>query len=302
MKNVRTVSERRFSLLVALRRGHLTARQMLDMPAYRELDPANGQRYLERDIQVLRESGYRIDIDAENRYILADQNILVDGTDVEMSILRSLLGSKATSHALAFAQSAVTKLLSSGEARAGESRLAARLPRGDAALAIAPAIQRACRIAFDYRSTSSRAASRRVVEPMRLEVHLDAFYLRGYQVSSDSGSGVGMRLFKVDRIVGKVELLDEPITHEAPASFPTTFTPVDAVVRTSRELPLASRASEVRQADGGYELILTAVDRAELYEDLFFYGLDARLVGPPELVADFEARVAHLASLGGEHD
>lgn len=302
MKNERTATERRFSLLVALRRRQPTARQLLSSPAYRDLDAAHAQRYLERDLQDLRASGYRIDVDADNRYILVDQNILVDGTDVEMSLLRSLLGSRDASVMLASAKSAVTKLLSWGETDTEDFWLAARLPHGDCALTIAPAIQRQCRIVFEYRPTSSQVPTRRVVEPMRLEIHLDAFYLRGYQVSSESGSGSGMRLFKLDRIAGKVEVLDEPITHDAVDAFLTTFTPVDAVVHTMRELPLASQAVQVRELDGGYELTLEGVDRAQLYEELFFYGLDARLVGPPDLTADFEGRVAHLARLGGGDD
>ncbi|WP_406712492.1 helix-turn-helix transcriptional regulator [Trueperella pyogenes] len=300
MKESRTVSERRFSLLVALRRGHPTIRDILAMPAYSGIAPANAQRYVERDLEELRVLGYQIDVDSEHRYILADHNISVDGSDVEMSILRSLLATKGSSQAFVAAQSAVTKLLSSGQASGEQSHLIAHIPSGDAALAIAPALQRRRRIAFFYRSTRSMEPARYVVEPLRLEVHFDAFYLRGYQLSGGAGSAPGMRMYKLDRVEGEVTILEEAISHELDPSFVSTLSPVDAVVRISRDLPLRVQAAHVEEMGGEMELSLNGIDRAHLYEDLMFYGLDARLTGPGEVRADFISRLEHLAGLAQE--
>ncbi|QOQ38841.1 helix-turn-helix transcriptional regulator [Trueperella pecoris] len=299
MNESRTVSERRFALLVLLRHARPTVREILALPAYSGIAPGNVQRYLERDLLSLRESGYNIQVDDEYRYILDDStNIHVDGGDVEMSILRSLLGAKGKTEAFVSAQSAVTKLLSSAEASQPQARLSIHTPRGDAALKIAPAIQLGRRIAFRYQSATRSSPGRYVVDPLRLEVHFDAFYLRGFQIRGGSGAA-GERMYKLDRIAGPVTTLDERITHELDEAVVTTFTPVDAVVRTRRELPLMMRASDVRQVEGGYELTLVGIDRAHLYEDLMFYGLDAELVGPSDLKADFLARIAHLEHLGG---
>lgn len=297
----RPVDQRRFALLVYIRRSKPTVEQIIAMPAYQGIHPQNVRRYVERDLQDLRETGYLITVDDLGRYVLDDStNIHVDGTGIELGILQSLLGSKGKTTPFVTAQQGVTKLLSSGAVTTQAANLTVHTPRGEEAVRIAAAIQLGKRIRFTYQSASSAAPAVYTVEPFRLEVHFDVYYLRGYQVKVEGSDSHGHRVYKLDRIVGKVSVLDDDITRAWDESTPTDLAPISATVRLRRPLPLLSQATSSTRHDEGIDIELTNIDRSDLYSTLMFYGLDAELIGPPHVVKDFERRVRHLAELGRE--
>ncbi|MDP9805459.1 proteasome accessory factor B [Trueperella bonasi] len=297
----RPVDQRRFALLVYIRRSKPTMDQIIAMPAYQGINPDHVRRYAERDLQGLRESGYHINVDDNGRYLLDDSgNIHVDCTGVELGILRSLLGSKAKSSALAYAQQGVTKLLSSGMVTTSATNLTVHTPRGEEVVSIAAAIQLGRRIQFSYRGTRAAAPELYTVEPFRLEVHLGAFYLRGYQIHVEGRSSRGNRMYKLDRLHGKVKILDSALSHAFDETEETLLSPVTARVWLSRELPLIWQASDVQRCEDGYVIELRDIDRGQLYSDLMFYGLDAKLIGPKNVCREFENRLRHLAQLGEE--
>ena len=298
----RPVDQRSFALLVYIRRSTPTMDQIIAMPAYLGIDPANVRRYVERDLQDLRETGYLITVDESERYVLDDStNIHVDGTGVEVGILQSLLGSKGKTRPFVVAQQGVTKLLSSGAVTTQAANLTIHTPRGEEGVRIAAAIQLGKRIRFTYRAANSSEPSVYTVEPFRLEVHFDVFYLRGYQIRVEGSSSRGHRIYKLDRIQGKVTVLDDDVTGSLDDSAMTDLSPITATVRLRCPLPMLSKATSVTRDADGFEIVLTDIDRSDLYSDLMFYGLDAELIGPEHVVEDFESRVRHLAELGKEH-
>lgn len=295
----RTPDERRFALLAFIRNATPTMADIKRLPAYVGITERNLTRYIERDLQRLRETGYVIHVDDLGRYHLdTSGNISVDCSGVELGILRSLLGAKGKTSPFIAAQHAVTKILSSGEVSSRAAHLTVHTPKGEQAVPIAAAIQRRKRIQFSYRSLHADAPSVYVVEPFRLEIHFDAYYLRGYQVATQGRSSHGYRTYKLDRIVREVTTLDDAVTHSLPDDVLSDLTPVTATVRLARPLPLMSQAAEVRRSDAGIDITLVNIDRSDLYADLMFYGLDAELTGPPDVREDFYRRVRHMADLG----
>ncbi len=298
----RPVDQRRFALLVYIRRFTPTMDKIIAMPVYQGINPAHVRRYVERDLQDLRENGYQISVDPMERYVLDDStNIKVDGSGVELGILQSLLASKAKTTPFVVAQHGVTKLLSSGSVTSEAAGVTIHTPRGEEAVRIAAAIQLGKRIQFTYQSASSSEPALYTVEPFRLEVHYDVFYLRGYQVEVEGRSSRGHRVYKLDRIIGTVSMLDDDVSRRLD-EVPTDLSPISATVRLTRPLPLLAQATRVKHHENGIDIELANIDRSDLYSTLMFYGLEAELLGPQDVRADFESRVRHLAALdtGGE--
>lgn len=301
----RSAGERRFTLLTKLAYGAVTMSQIRKIPAYSaDKNWETLTRTIERDIEILRKSGYAIHVEQrgdEYIYRLDDSsNIQVDATGLDVTLLRYLLGSKQVAGPAVFAQSGVTKLLSSADLSETSNYYAVSVPRGDLAVDIAPAIQLGRRIEFSYQSTSARQPARYVVEPWRLEVHFNAFYLRAFLVRKDTDrKKQGVRLFKVDRIVGKITILDEVVSAPIIPDESSKLVPVDAVIELqSAELPLARKGTKIEPRADHCVVTVEGIEVGDLYEDLIFHGESAQLIGPPSLVEDYETRLAHLQKLG----
>ncbi|VEI12432.1 helix-turn-helix transcriptional regulator [Trueperella bialowiezensis] len=295
----RTASERRFALLVCIRSMKPTIDDMMALPVYHDYAEGNRRRYVERDVQRLRHNGYPVVVDDRGRYVLDQStNIHVDASGVELGILSSLLQAKGTTTPFVQAQHGITKLLSRGQVAQKSAHLTVHTPAGEEAVRIAAAIQMGKRISCQYTPASSATPKTYVIEPFRLEAHFDVFYLRGYQVSVNGEPRTGQRTYKLDRIDGEVEILDSDITYEFDDSADSDLAPINATVRLHRELPLIAQASSVNRHDGVIDIELTNIDRGDLYADLMFYGLDAELLGPADVRADFHRRVEHVAQLG----
>lgn len=315
----RSAKERRFALLTKLATDGATFDQIRSLPAYQRADvdePADSAaqeaayaaqtRMIERDIESLRASGNTIVVtatgDKEQYRLDTSTNIEIDGSDVDMTVLRQILNSKSVDGPELFAQSGVQKLLSSGDLTGDVSPYTLSVPRGDQAVAIAPAISLRRQISFSYASTRRTGPVQYVTEPWRLEVHFGAFYLRAHQVSVAGVPEPGTRMFKVDRIVGKVKVLDTPAMSDMIDDASSELEPVSATVIVSEpDMPLAQRGTIEDRRGDGVVVQLKNVDRAELFDDLMFHGADARLIGPLALVDEFRSRLQHLARLGGIH-
>lgn len=305
------VGERRFTLLTRLAAGPATIDQIKEIPAYAQeaqrLTDASLQRNIERDIETLRTSGHNVvnvGADGDYRYYLDDsRNVPVDGIGMDLTLLRHLLGYKASSDPEVFAQSGVTKLLGTGSLTDEASPYSLHVPTGEAVTEIAPAIQLGKRITFTYESASAGKLGRYVVEPWRIEVHFGAFYVRGYQVSKNSDAGdCGMRVFKLDRMSGKIQVLDDDATHPVLETESSHLHPVTArVFVADRRLPLAMKGTVVEERDGGVVVEIDSITRVDLFDDLIFHGRQATLLGPDDVAEEFAHRIDHLASLGG-HD
>lgn len=306
-KDGRGVSERRFTLLTRLALGAVTLDDMKSIPAYAEL--ADGdisaesvQRLIERDIETLRDSGYTVLVSNDGygpTYRLDDSsNIRIDGTGIDLSLLHHLLRRKARSESLAFAQSGVTKLLSTGSADGSPSPYSLHIPDGASVTDIASAVQLGKRVAFTYESASSAGPADYVVEPLQIVVHFGSFYVRAWQVSKDGDhDAAGPRIFKLTRVTGSVTILDDDATHSLTSDASDHLRPVTVELEVDDDrLPLAMKG---RHRSGHVELV--DVMRTDLYDDLIFHGPHARIVSPPEVAEDFANRLAHLAKLGQSH-
>lgn len=301
----RSAGERRFTLLTTLAYGAVTMSEIKRIPAYEsDKNPAALNRTIERDIEILRKSGYTIHVEQrgdEYLYRLDESsNIELDAAGLDVTLLRFLLGSKQVAGPAVFAQSGITKLLGSADLSESANYYSVSVPQGDVAVDIAPAIQLGRRIEFSYRSTNAQEPARYVVEPWRLEVHFNAFYLRAYLIRKNRDQTTqGVRLFKVDRITSKVTILDETMSAPVFNDDSIELVPVDAVIELqSTELPLARKATRIVQRDRGYEARIEGIEVGDLYDDLIFHGESARLIGPQPLVDDYNKRLAHLGKLG----
>ncbi|MDP9800020.1 proteasome accessory factor B [Arcanobacterium wilhelmae] len=296
MSNTRSTKERHIALLTYLRQTHPTMKELMRLPFYaHSAGEKTLKRMIMRDLSELRQSGYRIDVTSDFRYVL-DQSpmITVSGFGCELGMLRSFLDVHRGELPETFAQSAIHKLLADADATV-EGIYQARVPSGNQVVAIADAITRQRRVAFTYRS---RHGDRRyVLEPWQISVHFDAFYVRGEQVSLAGRRASGVRIFKLDRIVDEVEILGTRI-ESTPVPSESVFSPIDAVVdvRAGTCRPLYARANgrfEPSQVHGWDRLTLETIARDELFELLMFYGIDARIVAPLEAREDFLARLTH---------
>ncbi|MFY9262967.1 MAG: WYL domain-containing protein [Actinomycetaceae bacterium] len=298
-----SADERRFALLTALSLRPHTAEQIFALPAFNRegISEAAAEKELVRDIEVLRSSGHRITNTGapDYQYVLDNSgNIPVDGTGMDLSLVRYLLKYRSADGLGAFAQQGVTKLLSSGEYSDDISPYTLHVPTGEAVTDIAPAIQLGKRIQFDYSSASTSKPARYLVEPWQIQVHFGAFYLLGHLVARNGDpTENGTRTFKLDRVCSPVTVLDEDCVHPV-TDAQIELAPVNArVFLTDPTLPLAQRGRVLAQRDGGVEIELIGMERTDLFDDLIFHGTAAQLLGPDELREEYVSRLRHLVHL-----
>lgn len=303
-----SVHERRFTLLTRLVEGPATIDDIKRIPVYTDFGTESAlMRTIERDIETLRASGHNVvnrGAEDDYRYRLdTSGNISVDGTGIDLTLLHHLLANKGASQAEVFAQSGVTKLLSTGSVTGQSSPYSLHIPSGESVTVMASAIQLKKRVVFTYESASTTEPATYMLEPRRLEVHYGSFYIRGYQIEKNGDKTVqGIRVFKLDRIHGEVEITDDDSTHDVSETESEYLAPVTVRVAVDDErLPLAMKGEILgRDAAGEITVEISGITRADLYDDLVFHAGHARIVSPNEVARDFQRHLNHLAAIGGD--
>ncbi|QRV02954.1 WYL domain-containing protein [Arcanobacterium phocisimile] len=289
-----SAEERRFTLLTLLSRQPATLAQIAQLPAYREHEGVAQQRLIERDIQTVRESGIIISVDSDYQYrVDTSQRIAVNLEDLDVTILRRLLGAKRRTNVEAFAQYAATKALGQGIVTDKMSAYKLKVPHGDHVVDIAQALEQRTRITFTYLKQGHEV--KYLVEPWRIEVHFGAFYMVGAVIKRDGQSARGdVRTFKLSRLSGKVSLLDEPVTLPAVSDTDSALSPVDIDVFVSDpQMPLARRGQIVEMRDDGVIVRFVAADRWDIVDDVLFHSDDACIVAPAWLSNEVAHRIKH---------
>ncbi len=327
-------NERQLSLLAALSaRGALTKDDIRALTVYATGSDAAFGRTFERDLQQLRQAGYPIRTDSEYRYHYDGRAPLATPVSaLDAGLLRSILsGLDHRSPHMSLAASGLQKLLAvaaTGEANA--EYLHAGIPTGENIVDLARAVQLRRRVSFEYEGTTGPKRDY-LLEPAEISVHFEAFYVSGSashcpavsssdsladeSQASSSGETWHWRTFRVSRITaGSLRDIGKATEQHRQGTSPQgVFTAAEAIVaiRPGCAVPLAARGTPV----GVGELTNTCgttkpsgedweyyrysdVDRQRLFEDLFLYGRDVRLVGDDTLVAQWKRRVEHLAALG----
>ncbi|USR78630.1 helix-turn-helix transcriptional regulator [Arcanobacterium pinnipediorum] len=290
-----SAEERRFTLLTLLSRQRATIDQIAQLPAYRGHHGIAQQRLIERDIQILRESGTVVRVDKDYRYSVdTSHRIAVDLQDLDLTILRRLLGTKRRNNVEAFAQYAATKALGQGIVTDKMSAYKLKVPYGDSVVDIAQALGQHTQISFTY--TKRDENINYIVEPWRIEVHFGAFYMVAAVIERDGSPVAGdARTFKLSRIVGKVIMLDSPVTIERKDNFDSTLSPVDIEVFVADPaMPLAQRGQIIAHHDGGVIVRFPAADRWDIVDDVLFHADAARIVAPAWLRDDVNQRIDHV--------
>jgi proteasome accessory factor B len=239
------------------------------------------------------DAGYRIDRD---HYYLPDLGL----TDVEAVALNVALAAVQID-----GTDATTAGWKLGVAAAGGSAPAIALTSLPQLPLLQEAVARRSTVSFRY------GGADRVVEPRGLLTRDGYWYL----VALDRTRGA-LRNFRVDRIAGGTTV-GEPRAYEIPADFDLRTAlpqepwelgagpPLDAVVRVSRSHAERVVATLGRQAtvawndDGSITVRLAVVNVAGFRSWLFGLLDAARIIGPPELVADVTAHLAAMASDAG---
>ncbi|MGV9182736.1 helix-turn-helix transcriptional regulator [Arcanobacterium canis] len=302
MSNKRTASERRLALLAYLRTTQPTINQIMALPTYADYSPGPTlKRLIARDIADLRKAGHEVSVQgSEYRYVLNTTGAIdITGTGAELGVLRDFLDHRSLSMPGETAQSGLYKLLAEGHNSGPSGVYTASVPTGDEAPRIAHAISQGKSIAFIYDSTHGQR--RYVLDPWQITINFGAFYVRGKVIQIGSKTASGVKIFKVDRIVGEVIVTENAITSQ-PIAVEDAFSLIDAVVdvKAGTCTPLYARATEATDPSphkGWDRLDLRQISRDELFELLIFYGVDIQLVGPEAIRDDFVARLRHAVEV-----
>ncbi|MDP9695957.1 UNVERIFIED_ORG: proteasome accessory factor C [Arthrobacter globiformis] len=275
------------------------------------------------DVETVTDLGWSSDDPGTTRYRIGkESNRLpdVDLTPDEWAVL--LLASQLWEQAAlgTAASNALRKLQAAGgladvELPAGvQPRIK---PAGQAFEDLVAAMHAQHAVRFLYLAGSTGREEERVVEPWGLGSRFGQWYLVGF----DRGRGA-KRFFRLSRFTSAVTILDrEPFT--PPAGFnvraelnslpelPVRAAVVD--VRSGKLLGLRKRATEPtayrdadrdasqdKEADAGWDRLSVPYRDAEvLGEELASYGPNVRVVGPPELSAAVQRRLANAAAFIG---
>lgn len=302
--------ERVTNLLTLLleRRHPLTLQQILDELGDQYPGAPDTQRSMfERDKSMLRQIGVPIDTEVLGGTQAGQTGYFIDRRKYE---LRDLHLDDDERHALQMAvatirsdpgQEAVWKL---GGSAVPTATVMAHLPQLDALPALRTAIADRATVEFGYRG------ERRRVEPYGLLLREGYWYVIGFdQARADR------RTFRVDRIEGEVEA-GEPAAFEVPtgfdprAEFPNdpkrlgddegepqvaqvaVFGPAAAVVRAE----LGDDAVLAEPADGSVVFSVHCTHRSAFRSWVLGLGVDAEVLGPPEVRADMVAWLQALTS------
>jgi proteasome accessory factor C len=179
-----------------------------------------------------------------------------------------------------------------------------REPPGRWADALREAIERRVEAVVEYRAVGDGAAARRVVEP-RLLLHRDGhWYLAAWNVAKSEE-----HLFRLDRIAA-VELgtrvfgahKGPPVARYARRNlYFESGAEREVTVRfggASARLARARWGDRARPDGGGSVSVPMKVTPGNyLYGVVLGHGGEARIAGPPDVVATFQTRVAELAKL-----
>lgn len=277
------------------------------IPAYAEGSKVAVQRKVERDLDHLRGCGYPIATDSANRYFYdRGAPLLANVSALDVGLLRSILtGIRSSGPLLNAANSGLNKVLAFSPAESAELKyLQANIPAGDSALFLARAIQNRQRVSFHYESTSRAGSRTYELEPAALAEHFDAYFVSG-PGREHTGAHMSWRTFRTTRIDESSLHVTGPATSAVaePTESVFSYTDVILAIRPGCAGPLVGRGHGVQPPDGaGWpHYLYRELSRNQLFETLATYGKDVRIVAPEAAVTEWNARLHHLASLGGHH-
>ncbi|MCI1675301.1 MAG: WYL domain-containing protein [Ancrocorticia sp.] len=299
-----TITERHLALLEAIRRGSgLTRSQIREqLPYYEGLSDAAFHKAFDRDIATLRQSGYPIVVDRAYRYSYdAAAPLIAPVSSADLGLLRSAIsGIGRTGREALVAHNGLQKLLAASEAHTDARYVRATIPEGSDAPAIARALQYGRCVEFDYVGTSSAATHHYVLCPREIDVHFDAFYVKG--PAQRDGKPWATRSFKVARIVPGTltvgEALQPDEDHTEHTQTHDAFVEDEAIlaIRPGTAVPLAQRGERIN--DGEWpQYRFRKVNRQRMFDELVTYGVDVHVVGSPSFLAQWRERVEHVARL-----
>ncbi|WP_216452374.1 helix-turn-helix transcriptional regulator [Arcanobacterium phocae] len=289
-----SAEERRFTLLTLLSRSAVSAARIAELPAYREHSGIALQRVIERDIQILRQSGNVIVVDSQYRYQLDNSGTIpIDLSGVDVGALRRVLGTKRRNNVEAFAQFGATKALGNGLVSGAINPYRIKVPVGDSVVDVAQAIVARRQIRFNYSRQGSPACY--VIEPWRIEVHFGAFYVSGAVVQRNKTKADGdVRTFRLTRVIGSVRVLESAFLFDQQPTIDSDLNTIDVRLFVSDPaMPLARRGRIVDHRNGGVIVEFLAVDRWDMIDDIVFHGSAVDVLEPEWLRDDIADRLAH---------
>ena len=269
---------------------------------YREASPGAFERKFERDKEELRELGIVIETGNRDAYFDDEPGYRIRRDDAELpdiSFTREEaavigLAAQVWDRASLASESAtaITKLRSIGvdvatdQLRMVEPRLSTHEPAFDAVLEAATRRQP---IAFDYRKPDGEQA-RRAVEPWGMISVRDRWYVLGFDRDRDAP-----RVFRLSRIHGDVEALEEPGTVEVPAGIDLRELagallppePTEAAVlrvRRGRANSLRREAREITSVDPEWDVVRVPYTSTRvLASEVTSFGPDVVVLEPAGL-------------------
>lgn len=302
---------RRIALRFKLAQGNASFSELLRLPAYQShrISERGRQRLLENDLADLRKAGFTVNAvsaGGEIRYELDDsrQIPIRSDTPLDLQMIRSLLIYKGKTSAEEYAQSAINKLLAQSIPFTAQENTAVipTVPAGDYILQIARAIAGKKSLKFDYRPAGKPDTRTYRVQPIRVEVHFNAFYCLAYEISVNGRETGALRRYRAERIVnepvlepGTALLGKTAETENESAYFRIVHSRV--LIRENTCVPLMQLAEKteknaLRTAEGNFHrLTLIPMAVQDLLEYAGFYGPDLILEEPVSLRDDYLRRL-----------
>ncbi|MCF2706421.1 WYL domain-containing protein [Arcanobacterium haemolyticum] len=299
-----SAADRQLALVEAIRRSWGISRDKLrtTLPVYEGMSERAFARSLDRDLEALRFSGYPIVYDADRGYhVDRSSSFHAHVSNVDVGLLRAAVAGVVDDVRGFSVRTGLNKLLATSDSSKAKGIVRASIPEGDEAVPLARAIQLSVSVTFTYGAREREYELR----PTRLEVHYGAFYVVGFARRLDASRGrFEHRTFRVSRMaLGSLRFgLPWSADGEAPED-PGVFSFSDVIVavRPGCAAPMIGRGESTKaQADAptGWECIrFDHAERHRLFEDLFTYGRDVRLIADETACSAWDSRLSHISAL-----